>query len=184
MKKPRHLTPEEKALWALVTQNDIPLVPSPGEERNTAPQPAREKHVVRRIAQDAPVVTTGKHTPQPLAQGAYANIDRNTAERFRKGKAAIEASLDLHGMTRDHAYSALVRFIASHYQRGTRCVLVITGKGVRQTDTHSAQGGVLKSLLPRWLAEDALMPMILAFDKAQPKHGGSGAFYILLKRKR
>ena len=134
---------------------------------------------------------------QPLAQGAYANIDRNTAERFRKGDLRIDAAIDLHGMNREKAYMALSGFLRAHYDQGSRCLLAITGKGQKkqpekkaagkEMQQESAQGivqGVLQELLPRWLAEPGLRPMVLVFDVARPKHGGSGAYYILLRRKR
>lgn len=113
-----------------------------------------------------------------LKQGQYAGIDRNTAERFRKGNYTIDATLDLHGLSREQAHMALSGFIRAYYSQGARCLLVITGKGYRDGT------GVLKELLPHWLDEPGLRPYVLALDTASGKHGGSGAYYILLKRRR
>ena len=169
----RTLTPEEKKLWERVAQSAKPLLPSL-REATLKPKAKAGNEAIKfvekgRIA--APL--SAAHNDEPLNPGAYANIDRNTAERFRKGKYEIDATLDLHGLSRDKAQMALHRFLKSHYERGSRCLLVITGKGL-----------VLRESLPRWLAADELRPMILAFDTAKQKHGGSGAFYILLRRKR
>ena len=91
----------------------------------------------------------------------------------------IEETIDLHGLTQRQAMRALGDFLAAAQEAGRRCVLVITGKG----DTKD-EGGVLRAMLPQWLNEPANRARILAFEVAQPKHGGAGALYVLLKRKR
>ena len=114
---------------------------------------------------------------QVQSQRAGDGLDRKTSERFRKGQRRIEASLDLHGMTQDEAHPALHDFIKRAYAGGKRCVLVITGKG--------ADGeGVLKRMAPEWLAQSAVKDLILKTAPAQPRDGGEGALYILLRRKR
>jgi DNA-nicking Smr family endonuclease len=81
-------------------------------------------------------------------------------------------------MTQEPAHRALTRFIARAYDEGRRGLLIITGKG-------SADGtGVLRQAVPRWLAEPACRAMILAVEEAQPKDGGAGALYVLLRRRR
>ena len=77
-------------------------------------------------------------------------------------------------MTSEKAYKALVIFIKQQVKLENRRLLVITGKG----------SGILRSSLPNWLTTANLSEQILAFDTAKPKHGGDGAYYILLKRKR
>lgn len=114
-------------------------------------------------------------------------LDKRTAERLRRGQLAIEARLDLHGLTQDAAHRALVAFLGRAERDGIRCLLVITGKGIRRVDGHDFRGetiGILRHAVPRWLAEPALRPRILAVTAAQQKHGGAGAFYVLLRRKR
>ena len=91
---------------------------------------------------------------------------------------AIDASLDLHGLTQEVAHAALIRFVNGSAQLGRRCLLVVTGKGNREG------AGILRTQVPRWLNEPALRSLILAFAYAQPKHGGEGALYVLLKRQR
>jgi len=107
---------------------------------------------------------------------------------------AVEATLDLHGMTQNAAHAAVARFIAARHAGGTRCVLIVTGKG-KSADpfrskappgrfTFSSDRGVLREALPRWLNEPALRAHIIAVSPARPEHGGAGAVYVLLKRKR
>ncbi len=95
-------------------------------------------------------------------------------------------------MTQADARSALTGFVTSGHRHGRRCLLVITGKGQRKFDTEDRpwtadadrEPGVLRRMVPRWLSEAPLAERVLAFSAAQPRHGGDGALYVLLKRKR
>jgi DNA-nicking Smr family endonuclease len=110
---------------------------------------------------------------------SFSGIDRASAERLKRGLHKIEATLDLHGMTQVEAHRALAAFVNAGYEAGRRCVLVITGRGM-----GSSGPGILKKSVPRWLEEPALRRRILATAPAQPRHGGAGAAYILLRRAR
>jgi DNA-nicking Smr family endonuclease len=111
----------------------------------------------------------------PLAIDRFAGIDRANAERLKRGKHKIEARLDLHGMTQDEAHRTLLGFVRTARAGGKRCVLVITGRG-------NLGGGVLKAAVPRWLAEAEFRPHLLAIATAQPRDGGAGALYVMLRR--
>ncbi len=119
-----------------------------------------------------------------LERGQYAGVDRATANRLHRGRMAIEKRLDLHGLNRSEAHIALIRFVEQAYAEHRRCLLVITGKGQRSPETHGERAGVLKSLLPLWLNEPGMRKLLLAYDHATREHGGDGAFYLLLKRRR
>ena len=136
-----------------------------------APRPAVDPTSVR-VEQ---VSATAGRMP---ALERFAGIDRANAERLKRGLHRIEARLDLHGMTQAQAHLALSAFIAASRRTGRRCVLVITGRGLGQSG-H----GILKSSLPRWLEEPELRHHVLAIAPAQPHHGGSGATYLLLRRR-
>jgi DNA-nicking Smr family endonuclease len=118
-----------------------------------------------------------------LAPDAAPGLDRRSAERLKRGQLPIEARLDLHGLTQEEAHSALLGFLASAEARGLRCVLVITGKGFRKLGETGGLG-ILKSAVPRWLNEAPNRARVLAFSAAQPQHGGGGALYVLLRRRR
>lgn len=102
----------------------------------------------------------------------------------------VEARLDLHCMTQDQAYAALSNFIHQSYEKGRRCVLVITGTGARHRAKKEPQPwyepspGVLHERVPQWLREACMVGMILRFYPAQKRHGGEGALYVLIRRKR
>lgn len=109
-----------------------------------------------------------------LEHGRAPGLDRRTSERLRRGKLPIEATIDLHGMSRDDAHRALTAFITAHRLGGKRCVRVVTGKG----------RGILKDAVPEWLNNAPLRGHILGFSYARRDDGGSGALYVLLKRYR
>ncbi len=112
-----------------------------------------------------------------LEHGKSPGVDKRTAQRFKRGRMDIDATIDLHGMTQEAAHIALNRFVETGAVTGKRCLLVVTGKGTRGE-------GVLRRAVPRWLNDERLRGLILSYSHAQPQHGGSGALYVLLKRRR
>ncbi len=183
----RSVTGEEEALWREAMRDAKPL----RRKRSAAAHPP----VAAPAAQPAAPAIRDKPAgakPRPSAALAHSRpaelarldsasapgLDKRSRERLRRGERAIEASLDLHGMTQEAAHAALVRFVTVSAAAGRRCVLVVTGKGTMPGS------GVLKAAVPRWLNEAGLRPHLLAFVPAQPRHGGDGALYILLRRKR
>ena len=114
-----------------------------------------------------------------LGHGTVVGVSKAQADRMRRGQLPIEARLDLHGHTQVEAHRALDGFLAAAQASGKRCVLVVTGRGLAKQD-----GGVLRRAVPRWLNQPPNRARILAFDRAQPRHGGVGALYVLLRRAR
>ncbi len=96
---------------------------------------------------------------------------------------AVEARIDLHGMTQDQAYRALNRFIGDSAESGLRLVLVITGKGYTRGEAPM-EAGVLRRSAPHWLGQIANRHLILGHSQAEPKDGGSGALYVRLRKKK
>ena len=119
-------------------------------------------------------VLVKKTNPVDLRQGERAGIDRRTQRRLFRGDVPVDRRLDLHGLTAAHAENRLAQFIETAARDGCRCVLVITGKGA----------GILRGHVPDWLKRQPLSPHILALAEARPHDGGSGAIYVLLRRKR
>ncbi len=121
----------------------------------------------------------------PLPDQRGSEVDRRTQQKFERGRMEIDGRIDLHGMTLGAAHHAVRDFVLRHYSAGSRCLLVITGKGERQTTEwyESARGGIRRHL-QAWLDAEDLRPRILSCVPARPEHGGSGAFYLLLRRQR
>lgn len=157
----------------LMRESDAPSPPpAPGKPQKTPPGP----RLPLSNAKSAPPL---RARDELLSHGSSAGLDRRNAERLRRGKMVIEATLDLHGMTQAQAHGALSRFIQRSEAAGRRCVLVITGKGIAKES-----GGVLRNQVPNWLNEPGNRERIIAFNYAQQGHGGTGALYVLLKRRR
>ncbi len=135
----------------------------------------------RRAASDPDEPAAAFEHPQPEEPLlAFApGLDRASFRRLRQGGWRPDRRVDLHGEDVDGARRAVTDSILEAAACGDRCVLVIHGRGLHSTDEP-----VLRSGLPRWLAEAPLGPRILAFAPATPADGGSGATYVLLRRSR
>jgi len=114
---------------------------------------------------------------KPRAKRAQADkIEPNRARRLSRERDPIEARLDLHGLTLVQAEARLKAFITQAYLYDYRAILVITGKGF-------AEGGQIKRHTPEWLSSPDLSHMVAGLSQAHPRHGGTGALYVALKRR-
>ncbi len=127
-----------------------------------------------------------KNNLDNLQMDSMINIDASTAKKFKRGLFPIEAELDLHGFTEKEAFSAVIEFIQKSYLQKKRCIAVITGKGLHQTqqDNIFSHQGILKNCVPQWLNLPDIRPLILAIKHPENKQGGSGIIHILLRRQR
>ena len=173
---------EDQILWQRVTKRLTPL-----RNRN---QPIASSSPFKKLANPAelapkiskksliPLAAATKIIKSPLPidlrEGDRAGLDGRTQRRLFRGDLPIDRRLDLHGYTAARAEIKLQRFIEDASYAGCRCVLVITGKGA----------GVLKGYVPGWLKGSPLSGLVLALAEARPVDGGSGAFYVLLRRRR
>lgn len=181
----RKLNPEERRLWEFVTRSVTPLRPRHHSDDADAPAaslPKKERvqHTPEPVAPPAP------HRPShlsPLHVGKTVDLDAATAKKFKRGKMPCDARLDLHGLTLAQAHSALISFIRHQAELGARSVLVITGKGAPAKNNEDRPTGKIKAELIYWLNAAPLRPFILAVNEAAPCQGGSGAVYVLLKRR-
>ena len=171
---------EESELWRTAMRDARPLKRQRQAAKKSATAPPAEpaaKSAPPKRTPPAPKPPPAK--PPELAPGRFAGVDKRLAERLKRGQLPIEGMLDLHGLTQEEAHRQLDGFLALSANAGRRCVLVITGKGVWRSDS-----GILREMVPRWLNEAPNRARVLAIAAAQPRHGGSGALYILLKRRR
>lgn len=156
---------ESQGLWSYVTRDVKPLK----RRAVTSAPPGTKKKVFVKEEPPVPMPKTGNQKS--------ADVDRRTDERLRRGQMPFDARIDLHGMGQAEAQETLERFLVAGYHHGRRCVLVITGKGREGK-------GILRAQVPQWLGEGALAGIVLRFYPAKPQHGGQGAFYVLLRRRR
>jgi len=176
-------SPEESELWRTAMREAKPLKRQrpAAKKAATASPPAEAVAPPARAKSPPPAPPAPPPPAQPpeLATGRIAGVDKRLAERLKRGQLTIEGMLDLHGLTQEEAHRQLDGFLAHAAHAGRRCVLVITGKGVWRSDS-----GILREMVPRWLNEAPNRARVLAIANAQPRHGGSGALYVLLKRRR
>jgi DNA-nicking Smr family endonuclease len=109
-------------------------------------------------------------------------FDRDVDRALAKGKRIPEGKLDLHGMTLIAAERAVTRFIADASEQSLRVVLIVTGKGTR-LEGGRVFGGRIRAEFPAWLERPENRARIAGVRPAHPRHGGSGAFYVLLRRR-
>lgn len=184
---PRRLRPDEVALWRHVTRQDIPIHPArshpagPQLPRPAISNPAPSASPALRIepfrvGENARPGAAARTLSEPL------KIDRRIQRDLSRGKRLPEATIDLHGMTLAQAHPALTRFILASFAMGRRLVLVITGKGRGGSgDWHDAKG-VLRRQVPDWLSGSPLGNVVQEILPAHRSHGGSGAYYVVLRR--
>lgn len=113
----------------------------------------------------------------PQIAGIAEGLDRRLLKRLRAGDFAIQAHVDLHGLTRVEAKDRVARFVDDSRRAGHRTVLVVHGRGLHSKD-HVP---VLKQALAQWLERGPLARAVLAFTTARPADGGAGALLLLLR---
>lgn len=102
-------------------------------------------------------------------------IQKRSFKKLRRGQYIIIDELDLHGLNVKQAKKLLLHFLETALQVESSCVVIIHGKGHRSGDKDP----VIKQQTNHWLKQHH---RVLAFHSAQPKDGGTGAVYVLLRR--
>jgi DNA-nicking Smr family endonuclease len=173
MRKGRGLSKEERTLWDGVTRSVAPLrrrnVKS-SDESHGAPEP------VSALPKRPALETQPSRQPR---QPSLAPLDRKLKQRLRRGNKNIDARIDLHGDTQAEAHAKLQRFLRGSQDKGAATVLVITGKGGRP-----GREGVLRRQVPLWLGLPEFREYVLGFDTASLAHGGEGALYVRIRKRR
>ncbi|WP_415405114.1 Smr/MutS family protein [Tateyamaria sp. SN3-11] len=193
----RKLRPDEEELWRKVVEKtdrlhpEKPLDPS---DFVTTPQPKPRKtlpFVTMPQAVEMPArrpSTSVSLTPtiSDQVRSQPVQMDRKAFDQMKRGKLRPEGKLDLHGMTLDRAHPALTRFVLRAQAQGKRLVLVVTGKGKQRDDGGPipVRFGVLRHQVPQWLATPPLSSAVLQVTEAHLRHGGSGAYYVYLRKAR
>lgn len=133
----------------------------------------------------------GKRAAPPLVPAgtrpSESQMDKSTLKKLKQGQFTIDRTVDLHGYTFDAARRLFRQVIEEGYQKNHRCLLIITGKGeIGKGDPAdpSSKRGRIRESLKDWVMESPCASYILHYTAAQQHHGGTGAFYILLRRQR
>jgi len=172
----RVLSYEERVLWTTVTKAIAPLRTTariaPDVDTEATPVAVKPPRPV------GPKKASPPLAPQQPAPPPLTPLSRRMKRGVARGKQAIDACLDLHGLTQSEAHAALLRFLRNAHRRDARLVLVITGKG------RGGEPGVLRRQVPQWLGLPEFRSLVLGFEDAHVTHGGEGALYVRLRRAR
>ena len=164
--KPRRLKREDRKIWQRVARTVSPRrYPKGKGSAKAMPNPSAEDfaNMLRLPPQAA--------APQ---RGLPQSLDVNQDKKTRRGQVSIDTKIDLHDMTQAQAKPALFKAIIRASNRNYRCVLVVTGKGLRGE-------GVLRKNFTHWIADPQIRPLIATYAQAHIRHGGTGAWYVFLK---
>ena len=190
----RKLKSDEVELWDQVAKSATPLRLSQHVKSVVKPKPKvnpkkKEKFELNKFeiganATQKSVKNDLKPSTSSVLESAPVQMDYKSFKKMKRGKSAPEATLDLHGMTVARAHAALIHFLMTSYSKNMRLVLVITGKGKFHKDTGPIprQVGILRHQVPQWLRTPPLRDKILQVSEAHGKHGGSGAYYVYLRK--
>jgi DNA-nicking Smr family endonuclease len=112
-------------------------------------------------------------------EGAVKGFSRKLMVKLKRGELPVQDYVDLHGLTRQEAEASVNDFVHRSYKSGYRCILIVHGRGLRSPDSFP----VLKEGLPMWLGRGKTGRLVLAFSTARPYDGGTGAMYVLLRKR-
>ena len=178
-------TRSEEELFLEEVAGTAPLTPRGGR----VSAPARPGGTRARISDDAEVLAQladlcdgagafDVSDSDEYIEGLAAGVDRRLLRRLKAGDFAVQAHVDLHGLTQTEAKDKVGRFVAESRRAGHRCVLLVHGRGLHSKD----QIPVLKQAVRSWLERGQIARSVLAFASARPCDGGAGAVYVLLRR--
>ncbi|WND03704.1 Smr/MutS family protein [Temperatibacter marinus] len=183
----KKLSPEDDRLWQAVTNTVTPLEDRP--EGADLPKRRFFEKSLDTTALPSEWYEGMAHPPKPM-------LDKHIKRQIKRKKRTIDRTLDLHGMNQDQAYTALKAAVENAVKSEIRTLIVVTGKGGRRwTQSESASlwsrkreefdqfGGVLKRMVPLWLASQDLAPFVHSYSEASKDHGGAGALYVVLRSK-
>jgi DNA-nicking Smr family endonuclease len=171
------LTADAEQAWAEATKNAQPL-----KARPSAPPLPRVRAVVAEAAFDSGPPLKGNARP-----AFNATLDATWDRKIKTGEVQPDMIIDLHGHSQKQAFEMLKRGVARAAARRARLVLVITGKGDPDPETWPApdpRRGMLRQAFPNWLEAPDVAPYIASVRQSHLRHGGAGAWYVVLKRVR
>lgn len=179
---------EEESLFLAAVQGAAPMRDA-ARGRQIAPEPHPPSPRDRPVEDDPRLVMDRVlaggiefelEYSEEYMQGFVRSLDPRLLSGLKVGRFSVEAHLDLHGLNSGQALDHLLFFVRESFLLGRRCLLLITGRG------RNSPGGqsVLKQEIQGWLTRDPLRRIVLAFCTAQPRDGGAGAIYVLLRRRR
>jgi DNA-nicking Smr family endonuclease len=112
-------------------------------------------------------------------EGCVKGFNRKIMKKLKRGELPVQDYVDLHGLTKQGAEDEVKNFLLRSYKTGLRCVLIVHGRGLNSPDSFP----VIKEGLSTWLSRGPVRKIVLGFATARPYDGGTGAIYVLLRKR-
>lgn len=184
MKGGRKLGRDERILWGKVARTTR-LISGKIEDLDDLQEIEPESSPDIRAPNSPPpfpkmIVEAVADTPHPVLKKdrIHHPLEKPVKRKLTRGRLALEARIDLHGMFQSEAHAVLLDFLIRAHERGLRHVLVITGKG-----RSMGSEGALKRAVPMWFSKPEYRYLISSYEDASMNHGGDGALYVRLARR-
>ncbi len=169
----RRLTAHENAMWARVAATVRPIG---GKARVEAPLPSLPPTPTPSAPREIARLPESPPLRRPTLPVTAATLDGGWDQRLRRGQIRPDRVIDLHGYTLADAHAVLAMALDDAAVDGARVILVITGKGRHDRPSR------IKAELADWLESGTFRHRIAALRPAHPRHGGGGAYYLILRR--
>lgn len=181
----RRLAPEEASAWAQVRATVRPL--RPVKPLAAAPvmvapaQPAPPKLASKPLAASPPPLA---RVAAPSVRGNANTLDRSWDRKLTTGMVSPDRTIDLHGHTLASAHAMLDHQLDQAIRHGERTILLVTGRPPRKESERPHARGAIRAAIADWLHLSRHNDAIAAVRNAHPRHGGAGALYVILRRRR
>ncbi len=152
-------------------------------------EPKTEINTIKKIKKTKNQKTIVKTTTPPQ-KSLFKLESVNIKNNIKKGLLRIDKKIDFHGSTLSESEERFSKSIIKCYNDGTRCLLFVTGKGLYMPKEENKESkpklyhGVIRSALIDWVKAKKFSKYILSYEGALPQHGGAGAFYVYLRKKK
>lgn len=174
----RRLTNEEEALWDALTRSVRPL--RPGQRRPVATAPTATLPTQTRLTAQPQKAVPAKPVAAPAPM-----LDSSWERRIRSGNLSPDMSIDLHGHSLSAAHARLNQALAQAFAHDARILLVVTGKPPKTPEiAGQSRRGAIRAEIGHWLETSPHADRIASVRIAHPRHGGDGAIYLILRRKK
>ena len=174
----RQLSFEERALWSALTRSVRALRPA-------AREPAPLAAPIRLPTPKGLTTAPDRPGPAPPARTPAAMLDSSWERRIRSGTLSPDMSVDLHGHSLAAAHLRLNQALAAGLARDARLLLVVTGKPPKTAAAgRESRRGAIRGEIGHWLETSAYSDRIASVRIAHPRHGGDGALYVILRRRK
>ncbi|NIJ17392.1 Smr/MutS family protein [Sphingobium vermicomposti] len=175
----RHLSSDEQALWNALARSVRPLRPGTRlPEQPSLPLPASGAPTRLKGQPPAPMRPDPPRTPAKV-------LDANWERRIRGGTLTPDMTIDLHGHSLSAAHVRLNQSLATALTRDARVMLIVTGKPPKSGGSGGdPRRGAIRGEIGHWLETSSYADRIASVRLAHPRHGGDGAIYVILRRKK